>query len=254
MNKQDELIKNQIYNAADNFSFPKSQLEAIHEKLSEERKGEVIVMKNKTFIRIAAAFAIVIFSGSVAFAATKASQWYSWGTPKLNADFQDYEKSAATFDENSVIKELSNGFTFKGFSNGGSEVKDDDGNTLGNGSRIDVTYSNGDVSLMYSIEKGSSTVYDDISSNAATEYKEGDTTFFFHEMKNKFVPTNYKMTSEEEALVEAGKLNVAYGTDEIEENTSQSIYWEKNGNIHSLFGFDTRLSADDFFEMAKELN
>ena len=255
MNKKDKDIKNQIDRVADNYTFPESQLEAIHNKLSEEKKGEVIVMKKKTLVKVAAAaLALVVCSGSVGFAAGRASQWYSWGTPSLNTDFQDYEKSVASFDENSVLKEFSNGYAFKGFSNGGSAVRDADGNILGEGERLDVTYTKDGIDIMYTVEKGASTVYDDISSGATADFTNGGTKYYFHELKNKFVPTNYKMTAEEEALVEAGELNVGYGSEKVEEKISQSIYWEKDGNIYSLFGFDTGLSANDFFEMAKEIH
>lgn len=254
MNKNNNFIKSEIKNAAEAFPFPENQLESIHEKLSDKKKGEVVEMKKSTLVKVAAAaLVLVAVSGSVGFAAGRASQWYSWGSSDLNADFSDYEKSIAVFDEDAVLKEFSNGFVFTGFSNGGSAVKDENGNTLGNGSRIDVTYTNGENSIVYSIEKGSSTVYDDISSAAVAEYKEGDTIFYFHELKNKFVPTDYEMTPEEKVLVESGKLNVGYGSSQVEEKTSQSIYWQKDGNIHSLFGFDTGLTGEELFEMAKEL-
>ena len=246
-------MKTLFKNTAGSYPFPENQRESIEKRLSK-KKGEVIIMKKSTVIKAAAAaLALIVTSGSIGFAAGRASQFYSWGTPVLNGNFSDYEETVSSFSQDEMVEAFSNGYKFTGFSSGGSAVKDDDGNTMGKGDRLDATYEKDGNTIMLSVEKGSSTMYDDISTSAAAEFNEGDITYYFHELKNKFVPTDYEPTEEEQSLVDSGELNIGYGSDKVEENISQSLYWQKDGKTYSLFGFDTGLSAEDLLQMALEI-
>lgn len=46
---------------------------------------------------------------------------------------------------------------------------------------------------------------------------------------------------------------IAYGSDKITDQTLQSLSWEDNGHLYTLFGFDTGLSPEDFYQMAGEI-
>ena len=61
------------------------------------------------------------------------------------------------------------------------------------------------------------------------------------------------MTAEEIAQSEAGDLMSAYFADKITDQTLQSLSWEDNGHLYTLFGFDTGLSPEDFYQMAGEI-
>lgn len=75
----------------------------------------------------------------------------------------------------------------------------------------------------------------------------------YHRMANKFVPPDYTPTEEELKLQEEGKLNIGYGSDKVQEKVSVSVYWVQDGVIYSLFSFNDSLTAEEMFQMAKEV-
>lgn len=75
----------------------------------------------------------------------------------------------------------------------------------------------------------------------------------YSRMQNKFVPPDYVPTEEEQKLSEEGKLNLAYGSSEIEEMVSSMVQWEDGGITYSLFTFDEAITAEEMFQMAKEV-
>ena len=70
-----------------------------------------------------------------------------------------------------------------------------------------------------------------------------------------FLPPDYEYepTEEEKALQEAGKLNIAYGSSEVEIKTSESYYWNEDGMYYCLIGFDLDLGEEAFKQMAAEI-
>ena len=75
----------------------------------------------------------------------------------------------------------------------------------------------------------------------------------YHKMANKFVPPDYTPTEEELKLQEEGKLNIGYGSDKVQEKVSVSVYWVQDGVIYSLFSFNDSLTAEEMFQMAKDV-
>ena len=80
---------------------------------------------------------------------------------------------------------------------------------------------------------------------------------FFHLFNcQTSVGTDYELTQEEQALVDAGELNVGYGAPGMErqEVTNYFVTWSDDGGNYSLMaGEDTGLTADDLFLMAEEI-
>ena len=54
-------------------------------------------------------------------------------------------------------------------------------------------------------------------------------------------------------LQEEGKLNVAYGSDEVEVMTSAAVTWEQEDISYCLFTFEESMSAEELLSMAKEV-
>ena len=54
--------------------------------------------------------------------------------------------------------------------------------------------------------------------------------------------------------MEEGRLNIGYGTDEIETSISMHIYWMVDGNTYNLFYMDEEpvLSMNDLMKMVEE--
>ena len=82
---------------------------------------------------------------------------------------------------------------------------------------------------------------------------EDGTVLSYSSTVNKFVPPDYEITEEEKKLQEEGKLNVAYGSDEVEVMTSASVTWEQEDISYCLFTFEESMSAEELLSMAKEV-
>ena len=82
---------------------------------------------------------------------------------------------------------------------------------------------------------------------------EDGTELYYSKLVNKFVPPDYEITEEEKKLQEEGKLNVAYGSQEVEIKNSESVFWRQNGVSYCLFRFGDELNAEEMLAMAREI-
>ena len=66
-------------------------------------------------------------------------------------------------------------------------------------------------------------------------------------------PPDYQVSEEEQALADAGKLNIGYGSPEVERTKSQTVYWEDGGVFYTMISFDNTMTAEEFAGMAGEI-
>ena len=147
-------------------------------------------------------------------------------------------------------EQFSNGYTFESAVPVNYETSDKDGNKLGKGIHLDITYGKeGMEPITFSAEVGLD------GGSAPTDVKTcGDgTELRFYKTVNKFVPANYELTEEDKKAQEAGSFDLAYGSDEIEITTSCMVEWDMDGQGYSLFKFGEELSAEEMFAMAEEI-
>ena len=78
-------------------------------------------------------------------------------------------------------------------------------------------------------------------------------TLYFSHSHYKFVPVDYEITPEEQALMDAGELQMGYGSDEVEDCYMTNISWVKDGMVYSLTGQDLGLSQEDMVQMVAEI-
>ena len=78
-------------------------------------------------------------------------------------------------------------------------------------------------------------------------------TYYYHELRNKWVHVGYEPTDEEKAQMEAGTLNIGFGASEISYSDSKSVIWEVNSHEHHLFCMDNDISKEDLIAMALEI-
>ena len=106
--------------------------------------------------------------------------------------------------------------------------------------------------LNYSVKKGATALSD--AELASAEVIEQDGVIYYY-MKNDylFLPPDEEPTAEEVAAQDAGTLFISYGSDEREEQTSYSLWWNVDGQGYSLLGFDLDLSAQEMVDMAAQI-
>lgn len=85
-----------------------------------------------------------------------------------------------------------------------------------------------------------------------TEYN--GVKLYYNSIQRKVVPESYKQTEEELKLIEEGALDMAFGSDEIEEYKSQSVSWYENGIEYSIMNMSyDDVGKDAMIEMAKNV-
>lgn len=83
-----------------------------------------------------------------------------------------------------------------------------------------------------------------------TEYN--GVKIYYNNIQRKVVPEGYKQTEEELKLIEEGTLDMAFGSDEVEQYKSQSVGWYENGISYSIINEDyDDVGKDAMLEMAK---
>ena len=183
--------------------------------------------------------AICIIGAMTAVAAGKATMSYSFSSH--DDEFTQYSQLTAAENEIGfdvkAPETFSNGYRFVSGVPVYSQGQDESG-------------KEGQKDLYLDVSK--SPLMDEESAWDQTE-EHGGITLGYSSNHYRMVPPDYEMTAEEIAQSEAGDLMIAYGSDKITDQTLQSLSWEDNGHLYTLFGFDTGLSPEDFYQMAGEI-
>lgn len=215
---------------------------------------EVNGMKQKNMKKIVlVAAAICIFGSITAFALGKAVTVSSHSNHNEEVTvFEEAKAMQRDLDrEVKVVEEFSNGYRFRSAVPRYEESHDKNGKSIEKETAMSFFYEKegmeGITLFASRITLGESGTPD------AVLVLEDGTELHFSELVNKFVPPDYEITEEEKKLQEEGKLNVAYGSSEVEIKNSESVYWQQNGITYCLFMFGDDLSADEMLAMAKEL-
>ncbi|GAA0076976.1 hypothetical protein UT300005_13540 [Clostridium sp. CTA-5] len=155
------------------------------------------------------------------------------------------------------VDSFENGFKFASFNISNDAEVDDNGNKIREMKSADFEYTKEGTQKGQSLSMNAQSIDEkDFNKNIEglkdnmTEYK--GVKMYYHSMHNKFVPEDYVKTEEEIKLMEEGKLNVGYGSDEISESNSQSVYWYQNGVQYSIFNMEYNdVDKDQMIKMAK---
>ena len=153
--------------------------------------------------------------------------------------------------EAKIPETFTNGYGFSSALPGGQESRDADGNTVESVRDISVNYKKGgmaDIQLIAAPSRLSDTPLAGDST-----FTHGETTLYFSVTENLFVPPDYQVSEEEQALADAGKLNIGYGSPEVERTKSQTVYWEDGGVFYTMISFDNTMTAEEFAGMAGEI-
>lgn len=145
---------------------------------------------------------------------------------------------------------FSNGYTFKGITIKDMTYENEENTTIDSFQSVQVRYRSGSDDVFYEVlPRHILPAYN----NSMEHFEKNGITYYYHAIRSKWVTPDYKPTAEEQAQVEAGTLNIAYGAAEISYSDSMSLTWEKNGQMRQLFCMDVDLSKEEFINMALEI-
>ncbi|MCI8511006.1 MAG: hypothetical protein HFE83_03295 [Lachnospiraceae bacterium] len=224
-----------------------------------QRIKEETGMKKRNWKQIIIATAAICILGSMSAMALGKVKYTSSHSSR-NEDITDFASAKSmqnSYDASvKVIENFSNGYAFKRATPTYQQGHDEEHNVVDNYTAMDFTYGKEgctDVSLSATrISSGTAQNPDQILTLAdGTELR-------FTRTLNKFLPPdyegNYELTEEEKELEKAGKLNIAYGSSEVETISSEAVTWQQDGITYCLFMMSDEMSGDELLQMAKELS
>lgn len=257
-NFDEKQLKAALHAAADSCEPPDGMKQQIDAQLAWQVKAkkESKFMKNMNIKKAAVAAVIACtLTGTVCMAAIKMSG-YSVSTSsaltetKNFADIAKLEKKADA--DTNAQKEFANGFTFSSANIIDGQDIDDSGNVTDSYKKVFVEYKKDDKDISYSVRKGDE-VFSKEDLARLQPYESDGVTYYFTQDNYLFVPDDSDVTEKERAAEAEGKLFISMGASQREEEVITQLFWNADGQFHSLYGADLEMSAEELIEMAKQL-
>lgn len=153
-----------------------------------------------------------------------------------------------------VVESFSNGFKFTSYSIGENTTRDENGAKLEALPELSLDYRNADNQWLVLSIHGIFTGQDFGSVSGVITLDNGE-KINYHYAKDhyKFVPVNYEVTPEDQAAMDAGELNISYGSDAVEDCYMTNMTWVKDGMEYNLCGQDLNIDQEGMVAMAKEV-
>lgn len=219
----------------------------------EERIKEAEHMKHRSWKKVVIVAAAICALGSItAIAVGRPS--YTSSSSSHNEEVRDFAaaKSMQNGYDASIktLENFSNGYTFEYAMPDYMQTHDENHNVMQSETTMSFTYKKqGKQDVILSASRLS--VLPEQADQTMT--LDNGVELRYHKLANKFVPVDYQITEAEEKLVEEGRLNVGYGSSEVELKNSLSVCWVQDGVGYCLFTFEDSLSAEEMLGMAKEV-
>lgn len=207
-------------------------------------------MKSKKFL-VAAIAAVLCLSTSICFATGTIDSFISHSYRAGDTFPTDAKMEQILGCLPDAVAEFSNGFLCTGYAKGASDSLDENNTKLQTLPHLALEYKKGEQSVSLLIEP----VFDGVtpSERAVKIAYNDEITLYYSQEHYRFVPPSYEITPEEQAAMDAGELNISYGTEKVEDCRMSNLNWVKNGLSYTLTGQDLSLNQDDLVQMAKEI-
>lgn len=157
------------------------------------------------------------------------------------------------------VDSFSNGFKFDSFNSSTDDLKNDTNNTILNTKTAHFSYNREGATKNQSLNFSAQKVDEKYTGShefcdAPVDYNGVEVYYRSH--KYKAVPDGYKLTEEEQKMIDKGSLQVGYGdpSSEIEEYNIQSVSWYEDGIKYLIMSWDyDDLTKDQMIDMAKQV-
>lgn len=170
-------------------------------------------------------------------------------------EFADTAQGAKLVADNvKRVEAFSSGYQFDDAYVETTAMIDDSGKKIGEYPSITIDYlDNEGNSLTFTAHKKQ--MVDDQDDIFAPEavIDENGVTLTYHNTAYLDVPVDYQLTDEERQAMNNNELCVNVGTDQVEKSQLQSVKWVDDGVAYLIFGRDTGMTGEDFFNMAREV-
>lgn len=230
------------------------ELRTIFSRLPEKKMEEINMTKTRQFhmkkFGIAAAAAVMLL-GTVAAASGKittiVSSTLSFPDYTKYADLSKAEAQASVITD--APERFSNGYKFHGIYVSDNSYRTAERSEVDSFTSLEIEYRSGSDKVLYAVQPRPILADDHYTDT----FVENGITYYYREMRNKWVPVGYEPTAEEQAQMDAGTLNIGIGASEISYSDSKRVFWEVGGHQRELFCMDNDISKNDLLQMAFEI-
>lgn len=265
-NNIDDKIKNVLNSKTENIFVSENMFDNIKTEITKKQNTGGFNMKKK-IIAISAACVLCIATVTCIAASGRVEFWHSVSSRANDINEFPSEKQIEKEAEfvPKYVKDLSDKYTFMSASVASSEGLDADNKSVIKTKNIYFRYTDGSEdfnnnksSLIVIAENLPEDIFNDDGDDSKydlSEYK--GIELKYHTFKSVFFPPSYEgkdvmseLTEEEKQLNEEGRLNIAYGSSEVERDSSQTMSWYENGVGYRIMTSNCELAQEEIIEMA----
>lgn len=221
---------------------------SVHRKIEEDSR-----MRKWTVRKVVAVAAAVCVLGSItAVAAGKITQVNSQSSHANDFPYSQLGKMENKLGFVTKAPEaFSNGYRFGTGVPVERSSMDKDGNVVEKGKDVSLTYKKaGQPDLFLSVEK--TNIYEE-SEQPDQTFDHNGITLQYNSDNYRSVPPDYQVSAEEQAKVDAGELEISYGSREVENQVVQSLSWKDGKTQYIMNTFDNSMTAKEMAQMAGEI-
>ncbi len=250
----DEKIKQVLIQKSKNVEVSPELYPRIKSELTRSDIGRSTIMKKNIMKQAAVLAAVLCLGSATVFAASYIHSYISiGGESKTEYPTQNEITSELGYSANTV-KEFENGFRFSDYNIATTAALDAEGNKIGDFKEItfDYTLANTDNKSPLSLVI-SKPLENETANDSGIQLTKDDMTFTYQESLYKFVPEDYKVTKKDQEKIDAGQLEISYGSDAVEEINYQFLNWQENGVRYSILAPNYNLTQEELLQMASEI-
>jgi hypothetical protein len=256
----DKKIAECLNNKAEEISAPENMFFKVKAEILKENEGGFLNMKFgflklKTMVIVGI---LCIATTATCIAATNSSYWISSSCPindiKQFPTADKVKKTAGYVPK--YVESFEGGFKFDSMNVANASLKGDDGKTIVKTKDIYFDYTRDGKQKNQALFMTASAIdkkyFDQYRENKKEAAEYNGVKIFYSDIQRKVVPADYKKTEEESKLIEQGVLDMAFGSDEIEEYRSQSVSWYEDGIKYIIINEAYNdINKDAMLQMAK---
>ena len=227
----------------------------ILEKEGKNKMNSVLTHKGIRKWIIAGAVGIFSIAGIAApLVVNKIHTWYGGS----GAGFTSFPEDKAVQKEigyvPKALEDLPGGFTFSEASITYIQGDDEGGAQVVKTKGITFYYDKGQKEKGKYLSLNTTPLIEEmVRSEKEEKILKGNKELYYTAQTMKFVPEGYTLTEKDEEAVAAGKLEISYGTDEVEVSQVQSLSWYEEGVSYMLQDMNYEMDKEQLIEMAQAI-
>lgn len=213
------------------------------------------IMKKNILKRAAILAAVLCLGSATAFAASYVNSYVSiGGSTKAEYPTQGDMKAELGYSAKTV-KEFSNGFHFSDYGINTTSALDAENNKIGDFKELTLRYTKKNTDnknpLCLIISKP---IENEAGNDKGIKITQNNVEFTYEESLYKFVPVDYKLTKEDQEKLDAGEIEISYGSDKVEKVNYQFLSWKGDDGIsYRIMAADYGLTQEALLQMAEEV-